>query len=99
MRASADEGYLWPVASESWKLEQGWTGSNEKTNHGGQDISGALDTPIVATKSGTVVKVLDRDEEHWGGYGNGVIIQHADGLYSHYAHMNYTCVSEGQNVC
>ena len=32
------------------------------------------------------------------GYGNGIIIDHLDGTFSHYAHLSSTCVTVGQTV-
>ncbi len=65
-------------------------------NHGGIDIAGdgaQRGTNIIASKAGTVVKVTDEYEDGYygskdgGGYGNMVKIQHGDGTYSIYAHL------------
>lgn len=91
---AAEANWLWPVPASrtigTWYSEGG---------HDGLDIWGAYNTPIVASKSGTVVKVLHGDElPNWEGYGNGVVINHGDGYYSHYAHMASVSVSQGQYV-
>lgn len=89
----AAESYMWPVPA-STKINQYYSGS-----HDGLDIGGSLNTPVVATMSGTVVAVIHGDVAgKWIGYGNGVVIQHSNGYYSHYAHMNSTSVSNGQYV-
>ncbi|MBO5372087.1 MAG: peptidoglycan DD-metalloendopeptidase family protein [Lachnospiraceae bacterium] len=89
---AAENSYLWPVPY-SRSMSRGYGGG-----HDALDITGAYNTPIVASKSGTVVKVLSGDEKNWVGYGNGVVISHGDGYYTHYAHMASVCVSQGQNV-
>ncbi len=90
---NADEGYLWPVQGTQ-QINQYYS-----STHDGIDIGGTLDTPILATMSGTVVAVIDGDVANkWVGYGKGVVIQHSNGYYSHYAHMNYTSVSINQYV-
>lgn len=93
IKVIADEAYLWP-AKGTQKINQYYSSS-----HDGLDIGGSLDTPILATMSGTVVAVIDGDVPNkWIGYGKGVVIKHSNGYYSHYAHMNYTSVSVDQYV-
>ena len=68
--------------------------------HGGLDIyggSGAGNVNIIAAKSGTVVYPAEGSpttcpssnstDGCGGGYGNYVIIEHSDGIYTLYAHM------------
>lgn len=89
----AESAYLWPVP-DSRNITQ-----YANSGHIALDITASSDVPIVATKSGTVVKVLHGDEApNWVGYGNGVVIYHGDGYYSHYAHMSSTAVSVNQTV-
>lgn len=64
------------------------------TNHGGIDITGCPSgTYIIASKAGTVIEATDGFGDGFlgsldnGGYGNLVIIQHADGMYTYYAHL------------
>ncbi len=93
-RVSAAESYLWPVPS-STSMSRGYSGS-----HDGLDITGSLNAPVLATKSGTVVAVINGDVEgKWYDYGKGVVLRHDDdGKYSHYAHLNFTSVSVNQHV-
>ncbi|NEB81230.1 peptidoglycan DD-metalloendopeptidase family protein [Streptomyces sp. SID14478] len=61
--------------------------------HTGTDFVVPTGTAIKAVGAGTVVSAgLD------GAYGNEVVIQHADGKYSQYAHMSSLGVSAGQHV-
>ncbi|MEU8789473.1 LysM peptidoglycan-binding domain-containing M23 family metallopeptidase [Streptomyces sp. NPDC048643] len=61
--------------------------------HTGTDFVVPTGTTIKSIAAGTVVSA------GWGGaYGNQVVIQHADGRYSQYAHMSALSVSAGQTV-
>ncbi|MDI3385443.1 LysM peptidoglycan-binding domain-containing M23 family metallopeptidase [Streptomyces sp. B-S-A8] len=61
--------------------------------HTGTDFVVPTGTPIKAIGDGTVVSA------GWSGsYGNEVVIRHADGHYSQYAHMTSLNVSSGQTV-
>ncbi|OQQ19355.1 peptidase [Streptomyces sp. M41(2017)] len=61
--------------------------------HTGTDFVVPTGTTIKSIAAGTVVSA------GWGGaYGNQVVIQHADGRYSQYAHMSSLSVSAGQTV-
>lgn len=61
--------------------------------HAGIDIAGPIGTPIRAAKPGEVVFA-----GAMGGYGLIVIIAHAGGMETRYAHMNSVAVSDGQQV-
>lgn len=89
----AAESWLWPVPS-SQQINQYYSSS-----HDGLDIGGATNCSVVASMSGTVVysRYGDYPNEYTGG-GNFVVIQHSNGYYSHYAHLNSRSVSEGQSV-
>lgn len=61
--------------------------------HSGLDIGGAQGQPIWAATEGIVIMA------GWnGGYGNTVIIQHANGTTTLYAHMSGFSVSNGAYV-
>ena len=100
-KASAAERWLWPVP-DSTNRSRGFSDWDSYADppgpHCAQDITGSTNMKIVASRSGTVIKVLHGDETNWVGYGNGVVIDHGDGYYSHYAHMNYTSVTAGESV-
>ena len=93
---SAAEQWLWPVPSIG-------VGQNISTyfssSHEGIDIYGGANTPIVASRAGTVCRVVHGDIAGvYLGAGNAVVIDHGNGVYSHYAHLNSTAVSVNQYV-
>jgi len=63
------------------------------TNHEGLDFAAPIGTPAVSAMSGVVVSagVL-------GGYGNQVLVQHADGMQTRYGHLSQIAVRVGQVV-
>lgn len=63
----------------------------------GVDLADACGTPIYAAAAGTVT--ISKADGGWnGGYGNYVVIDHADGSQSLYSHMQDATVSEGGQV-
>ena len=67
--------------------------SGEYSFHTGIDLAAPEGTPIVASRSGTVVKAEYQDEA-----GNFVTIDHYDGYDSSYLHMKKYIVEVGQVV-
>lgn len=61
--------------------------------HNGVDFAGPRGTAIHATSEGVVTKA-----GWYGGYGNTVIIRHAFGIETLYAHLSSLNVREGQRV-
>ena len=61
--------------------------------HHGQDLGAPEGTPVLAAAEGTVRFAGKR-----GGYGNVVILQHADGTETRYAHCRDLGVREGDVV-
>ena len=64
-----------------------------RKHHHGVDLAAPVDAPIRAVASGRVMY-----SDPLGGYGKLVVIQHADGITSHYGHCNALQVSPGQRV-
>ena len=77
----------WPLANP--RVTQGFgmtdyaqAGAYGGGPHNGVDITDGLGAPILASASGTVVL-----HQYFGGYGNAVVIQHDNGLWTLYGHM------------
>jgi lipoprotein NlpD len=66
---------------------------NFEANKKGIDISGQAGQSVVAVGDGSVLYA-----NNMRGYGNLVIIDHADGIVSAYAHNKSLMVKEGQSV-
>ncbi|MEY2248125.1 peptidoglycan DD-metalloendopeptidase family protein [Streptomyces sp. BF23-18] len=91
---AGSSGYTLPVASSSVGTGYKVAGSMWSSGyHTGVDFVVPTGTTLKSIAAGTVVSA------GWGGaYGNQVVIQHADGKYSQYAHMSSLSVSAGQTV-
>ena len=61
--------------------------------HNGIDLANGPGTPVVASMSGAVATV-----GYNGNYGRYVIVRHADGFQTLYAHLARTHVSQGDRV-
>jgi murein DD-endopeptidase MepM/ murein hydrolase activator NlpD len=61
--------------------------------HSGVDIGGRTGAPVFAAKEGEILFAGRR-----GGYGNAVIIEHAGGVTTVYAHLSKIGVSAGDRV-
>lgn len=68
-------------------------GSRWGRAHKGVDLAGPVGTPILATGDGTV-KFAGRQS----GYGNIIIVEHALGTETRYAHLSKIRVQAGQKV-
>ncbi len=64
-----------------------------RKHHHGVDLAAPVDAPIRAVASGRVMY-----SDPLGGYGKLVVIQHEDGITSHYGHCNALKVSPGQTI-
>lgn len=63
------------------------------TNHKGTDFGVKEGSPVYSFAAGTVVETGSG-----GGYGNYVVVQHADGTKSRYAHLKAILVSKNQKL-
>ncbi len=68
-------------------------GSAKYETHGAWDYEVPTNTEIYSIKSG---KVIDVDKSK--GYDNYVLVQHDDGLYTRYAHLEKASVKVNQNI-
>lgn len=69
------------------------TGQRDKM-HEGMDLAGKLGDPVFTTGDGTVT-IPNEDPK---GYGKWVIVNHADGVQTYYAHLSEITVKQGQQV-
>lgn len=95
---AASSGWQMPIAKPvTVTSEFGWrtspiTGAQEL--HNGIDlVNGNSTTPIYAAQAGEVIVSTFENS-----YGNYVVILHADGIYTGYAHMSERIVSVGDTV-
>lgn len=79
---------LWPTAAR--RITQYFRGSR----HTGVDIAGPTGTPIYASADG----VVEFSGWNRGGYGNMLIVNHQNGLYTRYAHASKLLVKVGDAV-
>lgn len=64
--------------------------------HNGIDIGSSIGTPILAAADGVVI--VARPSGYNGGYGQMIIIKHANGTQTVYGHLSAVGVIEGQTV-
>ena len=82
-------GYVWPLCGRvTSEYGRRWG-----RQHRGIDIDDNRTRAIVAAKAGRVIFAA-----YDGGYGNMVLIQHADGVVTAYAHQSAMAVGVGQDV-
>lgn len=67
--------------------------NGQRAFHAGIDFSAPPGTPVYATADGVVVEVSNSP-----GYGRTIIIEHASGLMTLYAHLSSIRVKEGDRV-
>jgi murein DD-endopeptidase MepM/ murein hydrolase activator NlpD len=81
----------WVAPLASYRLTSCW---GDGRNHKGLDLAAGYGTAIRSVAAGVVVRT------GWigSGYGIEVIVRHADGWYSHSAHMKAVAVRVGQAV-
>lgn len=90
--------YIRPMKQYKVTSEFGWRDSplgGGTEFHNAIDLANGGNSPIYASGGGTVVQA---GAEHFGWYGNYVVIRHPDGLYTGYAHLSRIDVTVGQQV-
>ncbi|WP_419999745.1 M23 family metallopeptidase [Streptomyces boninensis] len=92
--APQGSGYAAPIAGAKIGTGYGVRGSSWSSGyHTGADFPVSIGTGVRAIGAGKVVSA------GWGGsYGYQVVIRHADGKYSQYAHLSALNVRAGQQV-
>ncbi|MFF9869185.1 M23 family metallopeptidase [Streptomyces sp. NPDC013953] len=66
--------------------------------HSGQDFAVPVGTAVKAAHSGVVVKAGPNGGGDGPAYGNAIVIKHANGTYSQYAHLSKINVGIGKTV-
>ena len=85
--------FLWPVGGDGGQISEMMYGYGGYYGHSGIDITAPYGTPIYAAESGTGILA-----QWYYGYGNCVMIQHANGMVTVYGHASYLHVYAGQQV-
>lgn len=83
---------VWPVKRVEKSYVSSYVGDGR--GHKGMDIAAPSGTPIYAAASGTVTF----SGKDGSGYGNYIIIKHADGIETLYAHCKALYVKKGDTV-
>jgi murein DD-endopeptidase MepM/ murein hydrolase activator NlpD len=105
-------GYIWPikivgdyrhqVGQYYGMTDYAKSGAYNGAPHNGIDLSsipnknGFLDLRVRAAKEGKVIMVTH--ESVSGGWGNAVVVEHPDGMFTLYGHLSRVVVKEGQKV-
>ncbi|MFJ8888474.1 peptidoglycan DD-metalloendopeptidase family protein [Streptomyces sp. NPDC102402] len=91
---SSASGYTSPVENPNVTTQYRASGASWSSGyHTGSDFQAASGTSVRSIGPGTVVSAGSG-----GSYGNEIVIQHSDGMYSQYAHLSSLEVSAGQTV-
>jgi murein DD-endopeptidase MepM/ murein hydrolase activator NlpD len=85
----------WVAPVETYELSAsfGSGGTRWANRHTGQDFAVPVGTPVRAVGAGRVVKV-----SCGGAFGIQVVLQHAGGYYTQYAHLAGVAVDQGDRV-
>ena len=67
--------------------------SKEVRTHLGIDIAAPIGTPVFATADGVVLQAAEFED-----WGKLIVLEHADGFQSYYAHLDEISVEEGKRV-
>ena len=109
-----NDAYWWPIGSSEPTNGNIYGGTpvsvaiisgfgERDDNHSGIDIPNVgYNTPVIATKSGTVMLIysgcVEGDKSCGESYGNMVKIDHGDGVHAIYAHLSNVEVQVGDTV-
>ncbi|CAL9510172.1 hypothetical protein SUDANB176_03636 [Streptomyces sp. enrichment culture] len=82
-----------PVETYALSASYGSGGARWANRHTGQDFAVPIGTPVRAVGTGTVVKV-----SCGGAFGIEIVLKHAGGYYTQYAHLAAVAVDQGDRV-
>lgn len=90
-----DPDFVYPAAGDYAIVEHMYGHKTESGyyRHGGIDIGIGLGAPVLAAADGEVILA-----EWYSGYGNCVMVEHANGVVTVYGHCDELYVSEGETV-
>ena len=97
-RLAVQQAFIWPTQDAPRVINSGFGArvdplSGRQRYHKGLDIKAPAATPVVATADGVVAF------SGWqSGYGHIVVIGHAGGIETAYAHLSRRRVEEGERV-
>lgn len=97
---AAKKANAWVKPVDKYTLGEpfGIPGSHWSHKHSGQDFVVPTGTAVKAVHKGTVVKAGPFGGGDGPAYGNAIVIQHANGTYTQYAHLSRIEVQVGQQV-
>ncbi|MEU8622461.1 M23 family metallopeptidase [Streptomyces sp. NPDC048623] len=87
-----------PVSSYTLSATFNQGGAMWAHKHSGQDFAVPVGTSVKAAAAGTVVKAGPYGGGDGPAYGNAIVVKHANGTYSQYAHLSKIKVHIGQKV-
>ncbi|WP_370413439.1 M23 family metallopeptidase [Streptomyces fradiae] len=98
--AAAKKAASWvkPVSSYTLSASYNQGGAMWAHKHSGQDFAVPTGTSVKAAGAGTVVKAGPNGGGDGPAYGNAIVVKHANGTYSQYAHLSKIKVHIGQKV-
>ncbi|MEV5932431.1 peptidoglycan DD-metalloendopeptidase family protein [Streptomyces sp. NPDC052079] len=88
-----DRSWVAPVETYALSASYGSGGARWANRHSGQDFAVPIGTPVRAVGTGKVVKV-----SCGGAFGIEIVVQHAGGYYTQYAHLAAVAVDQGDRV-
>ena len=96
--ASSSPSWVDPVKKYTLSAGFAQAGKMWQSTHSGQDFAVPSGTKVMAAHGGTVVKAGGNGAGDGPAYGNAIVIKHASGVYSQYAHLSRIDVKIGQVV-
>ncbi|WP_435969443.1 M23 family metallopeptidase [Streptomyces sp. Qhu_M48] len=87
-----------PVSAYTLSASYNQGGAMWAHKHSGQDFAVPVGTPVKAAGAGTVVKAGPNGGGDGPAYGNAIVVKHANGTYSQYAHLSKIKAKLGQKV-
>ncbi|MFI8768763.1 M23 family metallopeptidase [Streptomyces sp. NPDC053792] len=94
----ATPAWVKPVTTYALSASFNQGGAMWAHKHSGQDFAVPVGTPVKAAAAGTVVKAGPNGGGDGPAYGNAIVVKHANGTYSQYAHLSKIKVYIGQKV-